>query len=281
MIQHNCAMICKQLDHLAAAGQNMLDRGQEVGEATQLTDDERKLVLKAIGPVGAECSRLELTDAVRRGLELQARLQGDFGSCSFGIVHSELEGFRRAIIDELKYRKFAFISPIFAPYFEQEKLFGEKVYDNFEITRREIKDAGNCLAADLGTAAVFHLMRTAEFGMRALARERHIKIKHRELEYADWQDIISALGKKAEDVSNWRGRSAGKAAALALYRGAVRQLEGFKEEWRNHVMHTRQSYDFNQAVSVFDRVKEFMQRLASAGLSEKQSMSINWKKHKP
>jgi hypothetical protein len=92
-------------------------------------------------------------------------------------------------MDELSYKKFAFIGPDFAPYCEQEKLFGEEVYNSFEVARREIKDAGNCLAADLGTAAVFHLMRTAEFGMRALAQERHVKIKNRQLDYADWQTL--------------------------------------------------------------------------------------------
>jgi hypothetical protein len=280
MIEHLCAIICSMLDNIHTTYMTIADHGTSAGSGSQVSEEDRKEVLSLIDIAGTECYRLELTAAVRRVIQLQARLQisGDVLPRSYSIIQAELLGLHHTILSELADKKFAFIGPRFAPYFEQPKLFGEKVYDNFESARQEIKDAGNCLAADLGTAAVFHLMRIAEHGMRALAAERHVRMKATELDFADWHQIISALDKQADAIANWKGRSARKAAALEFYRGAVRQLDGFKEEWRNHVMHTRKSYDFNQAESVFDRVREFMQRLTSVGLLENQRKSINWRR---
>src|SRR5229473_6950447 len=65
--------------------------------------------------------------------------------------------------------RFAYIPEAAVPYFENEKLFGESVYNKFPDLREDIKDAGNCFAAALYTACVFHLMRIAEYGMRRIA----------------------------------------------------------------------------------------------------------------
>jgi hypothetical protein len=80
-----------------------------------------------------------------------------------------------AIEKELAQRKLVFIPPNLVEYLEQEKLFGDAVYENFPSARGDIRDAGNCLAAGLNTAAVFHLMRVVELGLRALAKKLHVK----------------------------------------------------------------------------------------------------------
>jgi hypothetical protein len=46
---------------------------------------------------------------------------------------------------------------------------------------------------------------------------------------------------------------------------------------RNRVVHTREEYDRNQALSVFNHLCDFMQILASK-ISEKERMPLVWKK---
>ena len=43
-------------------------------------------------------------------------------------------------------------------YLERDALFGAKVDEAFSSAARDIKEAGNCLAAECTTAAVFHLL---------------------------------------------------------------------------------------------------------------------------
>src|SRR5436309_10023407 len=64
-----------------------------------------------------------------------------------------------------------------AEYFEKDALFGGEVSQAFPSAWEDIRDAGNCIAADLHTAAVFHLMRVGELGMRALARHLRVKVQ--------------------------------------------------------------------------------------------------------
>lgn len=166
-----------------------------------------------------------------------------------------------------------------ARYWQQEKPFGELLYEAFPNVRTDLTSAGNCFAIEQYTACVFHLMRVVEKGLRALARERRIKaISKKPLEWNDWSRIISAIEAKAQEVSKW---SAGptRDKAQEFYRSAVGELYAFKDAYRNYVMHDRAEFDEHQAASVYHRVGEFMGRLA-VHLSETNKGAIAWKKRK-
>ena len=55
-----------------------------------------------------------------------------------------------------------------------------------------IKAAGNCIAADLNTAAVYHLMCVIEIGIRDLARLLKVKkVKtHVPIEFGTWTKLL-------------------------------------------------------------------------------------------
>src|SRR5208282_5491043 len=94
---------------------------------------------------------------------------------------------------KLDQMKFAYIPAPNDKYFERDDMFGAKVYDRFPPARDDIKDAGNCYAASLYTACVFHLMRVAELGLRAIADKVGAEITHSgqaiPLEYGDWNKV--------------------------------------------------------------------------------------------
>ena len=94
-------------------------------------------------------------------------------------VVREIDGIEKTIRDELEKKLFAFVPSAKAQFFEQEALLGPK-FRNPICTKinSEIKAAGNCLAGDLNTAAVFHLMRAAELGLRRLAKRLRVKLKY-------------------------------------------------------------------------------------------------------
>jgi len=51
------------------------------------------------------------------------------------------------------------------------------------------------MAIEANTAAVFHLMRVAEHGLRTLAYDRRIKVPKGPIELATWDDVIKQLEK--------------------------------------------------------------------------------------
>jgi hypothetical protein len=185
--------------------------------------------------------------------------------------YSDIAGSLRMIIlktqNELEVRSFAYIPFDKGQYFEQEMLYGTSVYRACSIEiNAEIKAAGNCLAVNLNTAAIFHLMRVAEFGMRALARHLKVKVKRNTIDSAGWTEIINQI----EEATAGRWKKLPKAKKvrkqatdfLKFCEVAADELNVFKEIWRNNVMHASGSYKPAEALYVFDRVKDFMQRLA-------------------
>jgi len=153
-----------------------------------------------------------------------------------------------------------------ARLYDQEALFEESVFKSFEQARADIKAAGNCLALGLNTAAVFHLMRVVEFGMRDLAEELGVRWKHKTVETADWGMLIKgirnriALRQKRFDKS--KRKKKGENEILRFYSGLVDEMNVFRENWRNNTMHTRGFYNASEADGVYIRVRDFMLKLA-------------------
>lgn len=135
--------------------------------------------------------------------------------------------------------------------------------------------ATDCYALDHPVASVFHSMRVAEFGLRALAQERQVQLpKNKLVEWATWNEIIKALDAEAKKIGSSMAAGPAKDAALAFYSGALADLNGFKDEYRNLVMHVRANYDELQALRALRNVHAFMERLAAKIDHTRQR--INW-----
>jgi hypothetical protein len=107
------------------------------------------------------------------------------------------------------------------------------------------------------------MMRVAEIGLPALARERQVTFPKHPLEWADWQNILEQTEMKARDVTRGAPRGPQKDAMQAFYSGAIGQLHGFKDTFRNVVMHVRRRYDELDALRAINQVREFMNGLSA------------------
>jgi hypothetical protein len=180
-------------------------------------------------------------------------------------VMAELKALREALEDDLRHYVIFVPTQDRVTFYENLQPFGEAVHNIFLDARNDIREACNCYATDNFTACVFHLMRVAERGMRALAV--HLKIKKtgkHPLEFAEWGRVCGALKKKVEQLQQRKGRSAHKSMLLQRYADAASQADYINEIWRKELAHTRRTTPYNQpeAMSVLVRVHEFMQSLA-------------------
>lgn len=216
--------------------------------------------------IGVECEKLKWHQ-VNAKLFSFALLFDAKDLPTFESVNITLSELKLTIHDELIDRKFVMIEGNKSNFFEQEHLFGKHVRKAFPSAQTEIRSAGNCLAMDENTAAVFHLMRVAELGMRALAHHLKVKLGKNTIDSAGWTEIIKNI-KAATDV-RWGKRPQGKKSRqkatdfLKFCEVATDELNIFKEIWRNSTMHAGLPYDEHEAHGVFVRVRDFMQRLAT------------------
>jgi hypothetical protein len=207
--------------------------------------------------------KLNLTDVKKRLDVLEIQLK--HGRRNVSELYADLQGLQRSFMDGLFAINFAFIPSEKLQYFEKdarEALFGTPVWVYFPEARNDIKAAGNCLAADLPNAATFHLMRIVEIGLRKLAHKLRVKnIKNAPLDYALWREVVDEIDTKLETkLPKSKGQK--KTKALLFKRDLLVDFKAF-ELRRNEIMHCRWSCNDTQAIGLFNKVRDFMQRLAT------------------
>lgn len=235
------------------------------GMRDALVPSERieKYVAPMIAYCRRQCEAVELTAAVACIDDPDFRLPLKHG-ITFDQLRTQVRVLRNAIGSELCYRRFAYVQTARAKVLDEMAGAWATVWQQFPSAKQDSEEAVYCYALERHTACVFHLMRVAEFGLRALARELKIRLPRKKpLEWAQWQDIIKEMVKKADNIAATRRAGPQKDAALEFYRGAIGQFQGFKDEYRNNVMHTRVSHDEYKAASVLTHVLDFMKKLSA------------------
>jgi hypothetical protein len=233
-----------------------------------LVSGERQSIYSSLESLSKECSQLNLHTTCQRVFELLVEVGNPHKECYWSEIESGLKGIQWAIDKELLSLDFAFIPPKKARFFEKDDddaLFGKAVYDHFESARPDIRDAGNCIAADLNTAAVFHLMRVTEIGLHALVNELGVTTigkKNAPIEFRMWGEIIGHIQSNMDSLLQGLPEKE-KREKSQFYHGLLIECEAIKELWRNPVSHSGKSYSESEAMSVFVHVKDFMTRLAA------------------
>ena len=193
---------------------------------------------------------------------------------TFAVAHIDrssakayLDSLIGALQTEMRKQKFIRVEERLCSFADQEKLFGDAVFDRFKHARPDIREAGNCIAVGLPTAAVFHLMRVAEYGLRSLARRLKVTLtthhgQNHPVDYADWEKVIVGI---KNTLTAARGLAPGprRQAKLERYSDAADHCTFMKDIWRNNISHARKPYKDSEAISVLERVRDFMQFLTT------------------
>ena len=221
---------------------------------------------------GNDCHDVGMTNAweeidrVNSGLALN---MNDPRASANAAVH-----IRNCLIAELAKRKFLYVRPDCSGFVDSDALFGDQVKEAFPSAAFDIRESGNCLASELPTAAVFHLMRCVEWGLRALGTNLGIrrlrcrnkktgKTKYLALPWAQWEDIINQIKSRVALRLVKAQRGPKKQQYQEFYNPSVDNIERFKDAYRNHVMHTRREYTPSEALVIFEQVRYLMVRLAT------------------
>ncbi len=181
-------------------------------------------------------------------------------------TEADLRNLQDVLLKDLHERKFCGVEPSANKCVDNPFLFGGEVLHVFGVARQDIIDAGNCIAAECGTAAVFHLMRIAEHGLRVVAKRLKAQLTHKgkrhPIEYADWDAVITEVKNRVKTRRQVLNSGPAREKTLQFYADVADQCEYMKELWRNPVSHTRRHYSVTEATGIMERVKQFMQRLA-------------------
>jgi hypothetical protein len=227
-----------------------------------LSGDEFVLLHRTISNFQFIGSQLELEKTLHQADQFKDTI-GSEASTHLSI-HLLLKNLLSTAREEMSKRIFTRIPISKVKYYERDGILGLHVDAAFPDAAPEIRAAGNCLAADLNTAAVFHLMRASELGLRCLAVELNAWQKPFPVKFAEWREVINSIKvelQKLESATQQTTKCLQKDASLAHYRLMLADINHIKIA-RDRVMHMRETYDSDEAEIIFRRVKEFMDELA-------------------
>lgn len=241
------------------------------GKLGALPSKDLKIVLKAAEVIEARCILLDLNVSaisatrLKRAAEAIKQKIGPKPPAQLSVDHSAkivnvIRELSSRLADELKGRLFLAIPQSAAVrYGQTEPLFGPEVHSKFPMAQFEIDEAGKCMALERATAAVFHLMRTLEIGILAIARSLGIQYPTNGAE-RNWgvvlQKIAAAMAEK-RNARSWQARDED------FFSEAYALLNAVRNVWRNATMHVETKYTPEEAEHIFQAVQSFMKKLAS------------------
>lgn len=219
-------------------------------------DGDREFFRETLDQIAATIEELPLSPVLRSQHQRLMKSVGQVESREMAILIRE---FCNNLMIEFTSAWFLMIPADRREFYEQtQPCFGGSVAMVFPEASQDIAAASRCLALDEWTAMVFHLMRVLEHGLHALASVVGLDKSKTELE--NWKNIIDQIEQKIREMEGGK-KSLQKSDRLAALSAAAVQFRYFKDAWRNHVSHSRVSYD-SHAISIWSHVKEFMGHVA-------------------
>jgi predicted RNA-binding protein with RPS1 domain len=196
-----------------------------------------------------------VSDSVQRlGIEATYAITGGVLQEIYFLIRALREG----VEAEAESRLFLYVPSNNEVYLRNRALFGDAVNDAFPGAASDIENAGTCYALEVYTACVFHLMRVVEHGLQALAETLSIGF-----EVECWGRVIDQIEAAIKAIDQ-EPKSHDKIEKQRFYSEAAAQFRYFKNTWRNHAMHAKQTYDEDEAKRIMANVRDFMVYLAAA-----------------
>jgi hypothetical protein len=227
-----------------------------------INDDQRSRIKNNVAAVAEFMSKHGFVRTPDRFVYLDRELKKQI--LRYDTLYTQLTVFREAILDDIKDEYFFRYHRDKAAIYRSRSREWEQTIKKFRACSEEIDAAIDCHALGYNTASVFHLMRIAENGLRALSHSLQVSFPKTgtPIEWAQWQELIDQIRSKGGQHANALPKGEGRDAARDFYSGAVGQFEGFKDKYRNAVMHVRASYTELDALSAMHHVRDFMNGLS-------------------
>jgi hypothetical protein len=215
----------------------------------------------ALEGVEAACEETPLREWLDSGLKIEgARQWGpgcerEMATCLLMLmkdVHLELSRYQALLVSPE--RRHDFIEPL--------KRWGIAADKFGSDCSSAMASASRCLALDEWNGAVFHSMCVLEHGLRWLAGQLTLTLS-RPVQLEVWNTIIDNIESAIRREQATGGASIQRQEQLSAYARAAVEFRYFKDGWRNHVMHVRDTaHDEGTSTSVLNHVSSFMKVLA-------------------
>jgi hypothetical protein len=137
----------------------------------------------------------------------------------------------------------------------------EKAAAAFPSAGSDMAEGGRCFGFGRYSAAVFHMLRAADPGVRALARAANATTAAAH-DGADWAPLLTLIDARVSVISTWPAGTA-KVAALEFFQGALGEARGLHDAARKLANPSATAtLEEHQALHVCHTTKDLLVRLS-------------------
>ena len=196
--------------------------------------DLAKIVREQLSEIGCDLS----AQAMQRYEENLPRLSAE-------CINSRASELRSCIADEMRSHAFFWMPPDRAKHYNLFEVRDSGDKADFPSARMEIFEASNCIAFDMGTAAVFHLMRAVEHVIKATWKTLGLPPPKK---HESWGELLKPMDDQLQKPPKnpnplWSANS-------QFFSELVMDLRAVKRGCRDGTMHVESAYDTKEATSI-------------------------------
>jgi hypothetical protein len=229
--------------------------------ATPLQDVDRQFLEGAFKDLSVHLEAIGAPIAAMAALDAESSIKRAYAT--WGTVKDGADDVRRTASRELTKVTLLSLSPQERKYYDSsDPPFGEEFSNKFQSAGLfELDEAAKCLALGRSTAAVFHLMRLMEIGIRAISDCLGMPAPAKPAE-KNWGTILRKIWDDGI-ARKWPTAKDRMAGDGAVFEGLHASLDAVKAPWRDATMHVEKKYTPQEAEHIFMAVKGFMMALSS------------------
>jgi hypothetical protein len=243
----------------------------ELGAVTKYSDQQKSRVIEADSRVWLRTQAVRMRDHL---LTLGALVTAAGAArLIVGIEHPDttwdtfanlVDEIGKRLEDELAGKQLLCLTAKEEDYFNPRvPLFDSNVDAKFAASAAfDIAEAGKCLALGRSTAAVFHLMRTTETGIRATATCLGIPDPVKPAA-RNWSIVLKTIKAEVDRRNGATPAIWSDPADREFFEEVYVSLDAIRNPWRNATMHVENKYTEDEAEHILAAVKGFMKKLAS------------------
>jgi hypothetical protein len=227
-----------------------------IAKTQRLLELVKELELPVSARRVADCLKA-VESAVQRGDMKYLDLQG---ACVLGAAGRELKNIFGV---ELESKHFFTLTPAEAALANpQEPLWGLEFANTFSGALYDLNEGAKCMAFGSSTAAVFHLMRVLESGLRATSK--CLGIPDPTGGDRNWNNMLEGIKDEREArTKKTGGKSWAKPNDKEFFAEIYALLDAVRIAWRNKTAHIEAKYTEEETHRIYGAVKGFMSRISS------------------
>jgi len=230
------------------------------GEHAALPDEDRRRLKESVTLVIAKkwAEGLGLDSVVRQLANIDDGLSANSSIVAAQVLFNQLQ---QRISAELPLRRFLYLAPDDAASYQKPLANWEAVVSRFPSVQFDISEAECCLATGHPTAAVFHLMRVAEIGLRALARVTRVPML-KTVDQENWGRLIPAIDTAINKMPEGRKTTKKRRDTKQFLSDVAANVGPMRYAWRDDVMHSHTQHSDPAARAILFAVRSTMTKLA-------------------